>query len=277
MDISIIIPFYNSGAYIHDAIKSVESSQTTYQYEVIIVDDGSTDTFSMETLEGLKKSGYNIIHQKNGGPAAARNFGVRCTNGEYLLFLDSDNKIRPDYIQKAVDTLKENNDFDILYCKPSFFGEDNREGFSPKPFDIVALLGGNYIDMCSVISRKAMDNLGGFDENRILIGHEDWELWIRAAKAGYKFYYLQEVLFDYRLVSGSLITQATVANRIQETYEYIFRKHAALISEVFRFLAGKYTEQKFDEARPLRSFLKHLYRKFLNPSRKKTFELRQLG
>ena len=99
--ISIVIPCYNSGIYITEAVTSVKESSFT-NYEIIIVDDGSSDLHTLSVLRQLEHQKCKLIVQANGGPAAARNSGVRVAKGEYLFFLDSDNKIHPEYLEKSV-------------------------------------------------------------------------------------------------------------------------------------------------------------------------------
>ncbi len=103
--ISIIIPVYNSGNYLRETLESVRNYTGKSIYEIIIVNDGSTDNDTLELLNQLQNEGYSIIDQENKGPAAARNNGVECSRGKYLLFLDSDNRIKPSYIDKGIGIL----------------------------------------------------------------------------------------------------------------------------------------------------------------------------
>ncbi|RYY33157.1 MAG: glycosyltransferase family 2 protein, partial [Sphingobacteriaceae bacterium] len=108
MDISVIIPYYNAGNYLPDAINSVRFllDRSDIACEIVIADDGSTDAHSIEILAGLEKEGlFTIVHQSNKGPGAARNTAVRNSTGKYLLFLDSDNKIRPRLVEKGLEIL----------------------------------------------------------------------------------------------------------------------------------------------------------------------------
>ena len=94
--ISVIIPVYNGEMYICDICKSLEE-QTYKNYEVIFVDDGSTDG-SYQTLNQLKKDHYTIIHQENRGVSAARNTGIHIAKGQYIAFIDVDDTIHPEYL-----------------------------------------------------------------------------------------------------------------------------------------------------------------------------------
>lgn len=118
--VSIVIPCYNHGAYIQEAIDSITVDKIAYPIEIIIVDDGSSDNATHAKLEALQTAGYHVIFQKNGGPASARNTGVANAKGQYILPLDADNKISPDYINKAMPLLLK-EDIDIVYARPIFW------------------------------------------------------------------------------------------------------------------------------------------------------------
>src|SRR4051812_30462131 len=97
--VSIIIPCYNSGKYLPEALDSISAYPDKGMYEVIIINDGSTDELTLSLLNNLQQNGEHIVlHQENKGPAAARNAGVKMAKAPYLLFLDSDNKIESNYI-----------------------------------------------------------------------------------------------------------------------------------------------------------------------------------
>ena len=200
--VSIIIPCYNHGKYLIETLKSIEASKTTYSFEVIIVNDGSSDAFTNEYLQELKKENYKVIFQENKGVCETRNVGIRVAEGEYLLPIDSDNNIKPDYIQKAVDFLEENKHYDILYCNAQLIGDQSGNNICGE-FNLQRLMLDNFIDNCSVYRKSVWDKLGGYESSRLVAGLEDWEFWLRAAFAGFKFYYRNEVLFEYRVLANS--------------------------------------------------------------------------
>ena len=84
---------------------------------------------------------------------------------------------------------------------------------------------GNYIDMCSVIRKSLFDSIGMLDENPILIGHEDWEYWIRAGIENKRFFFIDEVVFEYRMINNSLITPATDPSKFEKMIQYIYGKN----------------------------------------------------
>ncbi|RYZ98593.1 MAG: glycosyltransferase family 2 protein, partial [Sphingobacteriaceae bacterium] len=132
MDVSVIIPHYNAGNYLPEAINSLRPflKSSSILCEVIIADDGSTDAHSIAVLKQLEQEGlFKVIRQSNKGPAAARNNAISNSTGKYLLFLDSDNKIRPALIEKGVEVLSSGK-ADIFYGKAHFFGEKTKPLFS---------------------------------------------------------------------------------------------------------------------------------------------------
>ena len=260
--ISIVIPCYNSGEFLPAALESVRSYPGPEPYEVVVVDDGSTDARTQEVLLQAAAQGCQVIYQQNKGPAAARNMGIAHARGEYILFLDSDNKIRPDYIRRGVAVLRQQPEVGVVYGKASFFGEVAAPRFAGQPFDFYQLLKENYIDMCSVIRRRMWEELGGLDEVRLLMGHEDWEFWIRAAGAGWQFQYVDEILFDYRIRSNSLITEAVRPEAYRTMLDYIHTKHAQQYVAAFDYLYWQHRAYEHDRAKPGRSFMKYLYLKY---------------
>lgn len=225
--VSIVIPCYNHGAYIQEALNSIETDKIVYPVEIIIVDDGSSDPLTLQKLETLKASGYHVIFQKNGGPAHARNTGVSAAKGEYILPLDADNKITPEYINKGIPLLR-NNGVDIVYAKPIFFGDlsQSKRQYKVRKFDDLSVVTGNFADACAIYKKTVWEKNGGYDTNIPFNGFEDWEFWIHAASNGFRFHFLNEKLFYYRIVNNSVITGYSNENRITLNKQYIAKKHA---------------------------------------------------
>lgn len=262
--VSIIIPCYNSGLYIPEAIASIDAYAGEYDYEVIIVDDGSTDKLTLDFLASLLKEKYIVIHQENQGPAAARNTGVEASKGKYILFLDSDNKIRTDYIDIGINIFDAHADVGVVYGNAAFFGTTSIAQFHPAEFDMVKILYSNYIDMCSLVRRKVWQEVGGLDEDRRLIGHEDWEFWIRIGKTKWRFFHINHVLFDYRIRTDSLTTQAAQEQKFTQMLSYVYGKHWELFRKYYKHLSRQFDYYKYDQAQPFRTFIKFLYKKYFS-------------
>ena len=225
--LSVIIPCYNHGEYLLDALSSVQSCPEPV-YEIIIVNDGSHDPLTVNLLSSLKNQGYFILDQENQGLAHARNNGIAKASGRYILPLDADNKIRADYILKGIEILDQNPDVGIVYGKPKWFGEVERWWTIPEQFDPDKLILSNYIDACAVYRKSVWEDCGGYDPNMPIAGWEDWDFWLSAIEHGWKFHYIPEVLYDYRVRQHSMVTQCAIPENSSQLLKYICTKHANL-------------------------------------------------
>ena len=229
--ISIIIPCYNHGLYIYEAIQSVELCTDKGLYEIIIMNDGSTDQFTIEELQRLSDEGYKVFHQANQGLGAARNNAIEKAKGEYILPLDSDNKILAEYIYESIKILDEQKEIAMIYGDFEYFGE--RKGtYRTGEFNLQKMMIGNYIDACAVFRKSAWEALGGYDEKMPVMGMEDWDFWLNMALNGYEFYYVPKILFKYRVLDQSMLSSIHSNNSVVlETYmqkkykKYLNRNH----------------------------------------------------
>jgi glycosyltransferase involved in cell wall biosynthesis len=227
--VSVVIPCYNHGAYIQEAISSVEQNVGKIPYEIIVVDDGSTDQQTLFVIEELIAKGYNVIRQQNQGLAAARNNAIAVAKGRYILPLDSDNKLDESYFTKGISLLDNNESIDVVYGNALFFGATDgirNAGINTVgEFDIARILDFNYIDACAIYRKSIWEKVGGYDGKMPAMGHEDWEIWINMYFSGGKLYFLNELCFHYRIVAGSMIA-TNAAQKHESNKEYIYVKHA---------------------------------------------------
>ncbi len=230
--VSIVIPCYNHGEYLQEALDSINIDNINYPVEIIIVDDGSSDHATIQKLDSLKKLNYTIIHQENGGPGKARNTGINIAVGKFILPLDADNKINPDYINKAVPIL-EKDLADIVYAVPEFFGDtsNKKRQFKVRPFDDLGLVTGNCADACAVFRKKVWIKNEGYDEAMPYFGFEDWDFWINASKHNFRFHFIKEKLFYYRILNNSMIAGFDNRERNVLIHRYLAKKHADFFLE----------------------------------------------
>ncbi|KIC05964.1 glycosyltransferase [Morococcus cerebrosus] len=230
--VSVMIPYYNCKEYIVETIQSV-LSQSHQNFEIIIVDDGS-DPEHADYLKGFlaDKPAIRYAVQNNQGVAAARNHAARLAGGKYFLFLDSDDLILPDYIEKCLTVLENNPDCKLVYPLAEYF--DAQEGLWNLPdYDgLESLLKGNRIPIISMHRAEDFVSLGGFDEN--LTTHEDWDLWIRLLSNGGTVIRIPEVLFRYRKRRDGL----SLINRLEqnpdlnrEDWQKVYEKNRALFMQ----------------------------------------------
>src|SRR6185369_14083809 len=151
--VSIVIPCYNQGVLLQETLASVERSRNARLLEVIIVNDGSTDAQTLEIFAGLDRSLYTVLHQLNAGLGAARNAGIRLAKGEFILPLDSDNLIRPAYLNQGVALLEQKPQLGVVYGHAEYFGEKTGPWQVPD-FDLLRLVMGNFIDACALYRKR---------------------------------------------------------------------------------------------------------------------------
>jgi glycosyltransferase involved in cell wall biosynthesis len=259
--VSVVIPCYNSGQFLPDALSSIKEYPHADLYEVIIVNDGSDDQRTLALLQSLRDTEeYIIIDQPNKGPAAARNTGIKNARGKYILFLDSDNKIRPASFEKGITILDSRSEVGIVHGNAEFFGDTTETRFKGRAFELISIFENNYIDMCAMIRKQVWQDVGGLDENRILIGHEDWDFWIRIGNTPWQFYYLDEVVFDYRVRNNSLIKQVTEGEKLQNLLNYTYAKNINILIKKAVNMESNYC---YDQNHPFRAFIKYMYYKYV--------------
>lgn len=241
MKVSVIIPCFNLGQYLDDAISSVES-QTYSDWEIIIVDDGSTEretTDAIKIIEAQKK--HRIIRQKNSGPAAARNKGIKEAKGEYIVCLDADDILTPTYFEKALNLIvgeDEKTAFITTWLQE--FGLRNNI-WKTSDYNVSELLITNIVHAGSLFKKLAWEEVGGFEEDRKLQGYEDWEFWLSLIEAGYKWAVVKEPLFLYRIRHNSLLS--TAKNNHPEKYSLIYDLHKDLFKKHSKDLVFENTRE----------------------------------
>ena len=234
--VSIIIPCYDHGRFLPESIESVEKCPPGL-CELIVVDDGSTDAETRDLLDKLAAAGYSVIRQVNKGVGAARNTGIRASSGKFILPLDSDNKIRPRFLEQALEVLIRDESIGVVYGDMQYFGSLDFRATVPR-FDITEMLFLNYIDACAMFRRTVWEEVGGYDENMPRQGVEDWEFWLSAYSLGWKFEHIDEIAQDYRAVDGSMLQKLKEGENYLLCKEYVFRKHPDLVKVHYDRLAS---------------------------------------
>ena len=230
--VSIIIPCYNHILFLEETLKSALSSSYPH-IEIIIINDGSTDDSESIALK-YKSLHNNILYlsQENQGPAAARNNGIQSASGTYILPLDADDHISPDYIEKAVAVLSNNEDVKLVYCEAEFFGERNGKWKLPD-FSRKYLARENLI-FPTAMYRKSDWLISGGYSNIMIWGWEDWEFWISLLKDGGEVVKLPITGFYYRVRKGSR-RKSTNKDAKRKTVDLINLKHKEF---VYKYLHG---------------------------------------
>ncbi|RCK71812.1 MAG: putative N-acetylgalactosaminyl-diphosphoundecaprenol glucuronosyltransferase [Ignavibacteriae bacterium] len=206
--ISVIIPCYNYARYLPEAVESV-INQTFQDFEIIIVNDGSTDNTQSVAESLIKKySQYKIrlINQENSGnPAISRNRGIKLSAGKYILCLDADDKLAPTMLEECLNVLKTTPEVAIVYTdRLDFDGEDSV--VLAKDYNFEKLKYENHISYCALFKKEVWEKVGGYRTN--VIGCEDWDFWIAAGSRGFYGYHINKPLFHYRKHSSGVYQQA---------------------------------------------------------------------
>lgn len=230
IEVSVIIPCYNSGSTLLRAVESIQD-QTIKNIEIIIVNDGSDDSHTLKVLRNISTQ-VKIITQKNMGLSFARNTGIREANGKYILPLDSDDYLLSNFVEKALRKIKEENTITCVYSDINMFGE--REGILERNYNYFIQLFTNQLPYCLLYEKKIWSEIGGYDEN-MKLGYEDWEFNIRLGKNGYYPTRISEALFNYHLSNtGMLVSQSdknyiSILRDIRKKHRDVYR-----ISELYR-------------------------------------------
>lgn len=224
--ISIIITNYNYGEFISDAINSC-FNQTYPNLEILIIDDGSTDK-SEKIIKGFADTHkIKYIKQKNQGVVFARNKGLSKAIGEFIVFLDADDKLPEDYVQKLYERQIETS-ADIVYTDMQKFGED--DSFLELPeFNSEIIKSRNIVGMNALIKRSAIKNIK-FDKNLNKLSHEDWDFYLNLMFAGAKFAKSKNTVLLYRIHGKSRNTMSEDklrhdSLRFMKMYVYIVDKY----------------------------------------------------
>lgn len=159
--VSVIIPIYNMQAYLSETIESVLASAYP-NFEVILLDDGSTDNSKDIALKYVAKDvRLKFFEQPNGGSSKARNHAIEVSGGEYILPVDADNLISPDYIEKAVAVLEQESNVKIVCCEAVFFGDKNGPWKLPD-YSLRLLARKNLMDNCAMYRKSDWAKAGAY-------------------------------------------------------------------------------------------------------------------
>jgi glycosyltransferase involved in cell wall biosynthesis len=210
--VSVIIPVYNAANYIGEALGSV-FAQTFKDFEVIVINDGSSDTEQLEEVLRPYRDRIHYLKQPNRGPSGARNTGVRLARGEFVAFLDSDDTWQPAYLAEQLRMFDDDPALEFVYCDAWFVGDTHWAGkrytdlFPPRSTEVTfeALLRRDcplVFTPCVVVRRRTLVETGLFDEE--LRYWEDVHLWLRIAQKRRRMAYQRKALAHRRVRKGSL-------------------------------------------------------------------------
>lgn len=248
-DITVIVPFYNVGKYLPETLESLKR-QTLSNFDLLIVDDGSTEADSLGLLEQLKGEGYTVLHKRNGGLGSARNHGFAHAKTPWVVPIDADDVAHPRFVERLYQTVRRDDSLACASCMFESFYEKPGEavsGYVPHAIDRNLLAYHNIAGpgAASILRRDVVMSVGGYDE--WLTSFEDWDLWCTLAEHGHRGVAIPEFLLYYRLRPGSLI-RSEALHRWHALKAYVIAKHPKLMDRpdlVLRLqLAETYQERE---------------------------------
>ncbi len=214
-EVSVIMPAYNAGEFIAESIDSV-IGQTFTNWELIIVDDGSTDnTASIAQQYQSSDPRVRYFHQQNSRQGKARNTGIKNSTGRYIAFLDADDLWTNDKLQLQVDILNARPEIDLVFSQGYFLMTDG----SLQNSDVKVKEwncehdGDEFIDwnqipiLSAIVKKEALEDVGLFSEELSIQNAEDYHLWLKLLHKGHRFLSMPERLFYYRVHQSQITYQ----------------------------------------------------------------------
>lgn len=231
--VSVIIPCFNYGHLLEDAIQSVQA-QTLTNLEVIVVEGGSSDPASVEKVRRMASAALpkTAFYFRNEPHLAGdnRNFGIERARGRYICCLDADDIIEPVYLETAV-FLAEIGGFDFVYPSLQEFGESSNQWQVSDP-DWPRITRENQVSTVALFRKQIWSDLGGFRDWGTAADYvpEDWDFWLRAVAAGWRGKAIPEPLMRYRVKAASLSRRET--RSIDHWRERLRAENRAVVSQV---------------------------------------------
>ena len=222
--VSVIIPCFNQGQFLREAVDSVVA-QTFDDLEIIIVNDGSDDEQTLSVFDDLKVDRARIIYTENQGLPNALNNGIEVSKGSYILPLDADDRLDGSYIAKAVAVLESDEEAGIVYCQAELFGEENGRWELPE-YRFPDILLGNVIFNSSLFRRSDWETVNGYNAN-MSRGLQDYDFWLSLIELGRTVVCIPEVLFFYRKHPGSK-SRSLGPGEFAALYTRLFQNHSKL-------------------------------------------------
>jgi len=233
--ISVIIACYNGSKYLEDTIKSIVAQNYSQNYiQLVFVDDASTDNSYSLIFDLVEKYQINkflpLYNKENLGITRTKQHGFEESSGKYIMSLDCDDWISPNYLTEMVKTLQNNSDKDYAYCDTVYHFPDGKEHrfFQPE-FNLIRLIENNFISYATLMKRDAFLDTGYDLNNRG--HHEDYHLHLRQARKGHFGIHCPLPLFHYRIHDKQSIQSGEVKNNDELFKSYFITQMPELFPE----------------------------------------------
>ena len=220
-NIAVVVTCYNLGRTLGESLDSVQA-QTREAAEIVIVDDGSTDAYTLEVLAHLNRARTRIFRTVNRGLAAARNVGIRLTTAPYIVPLDADDILDPTYFEKAAARLDAESNLDFVSCALQAF-EGASYVWTPPPIDFIQFITRGTVHASTMFRRELWEKVRGFDET--FRTYELMDFWVSALELGFRGEILNEPLLKYRVRAESQYQKAIRPEAYHARMQMLFEKH----------------------------------------------------
>ena len=213
--ISVIMVYHKQKKYVEEAINSV-LAQTYKNFELLLLNAGNND---FDFIEDIAKKDKRIKHVevKPLGSTFARTEGVKLSDREYIVFLDPDDKIEPQFLKETYKELSKRNKYGFCYTDSIFFSETQSRRMIQPDYNFFNLINQNYICNCSLIRKNYWLDAGGYNLNNRNY-FEDYEGWIRLGRKGFYGYHIPEPLFLYREHKESMTSKTSDFGGIYKSF-----------------------------------------------------------
>jgi glycosyltransferase involved in cell wall biosynthesis len=221
--IAVVIPCYNDGATLPEAIASIRAQEPC---ELVVVDDGSTDGTTVGVFEELEREGVHIVHQENAGLSAARMAGVHNTSAPYVFVLDADDRIESASLTALADALDAQPSARAAWGDERTFGHAEVVVPQRRDLDPWLITYLNEWPATAMFRREAILESGGWE---LRGGYEDWDLWMTFAERGWAGIPVPTIVAHYRLRAGRMLGDSM--KRHGDIYTNLRRRHSRLFEE----------------------------------------------
>jgi glycosyltransferase involved in cell wall biosynthesis len=256
--VSVLVPCHDDGRYLDEAVDSV-LAQTFQDFEILVVDDASTDPATRTLFAGWDRPKTTLlVSDRRRGLAGARNLALQHARGEYVCALDADDRLDPWFLERTIGTLDSDPGLTFCSCWQRAFGAEEWE-WRQERCDLPALLAENTVLPAAPVRRQAVVEAGGWDPAMPSSGYEDWDLWIGLVERGHRGVILPEVLFHYRRRADSM--SAGIADdepRHLALVRALYDKHAASYQTHLWEVVGLQQERSIAPLRRIKDAENHL-------------------
>jgi len=263
--VAVVVPCFNDGETLPATLASLSGEE---KHELVVVDDGSDDEATLDTLSRLAAEGTTVVRRENGGLSQARMTGVEATDAPYVFPLDADDAVVPGALQVLADALDAAPEAALAWGDIEVWGELEAELAVARSLDPWLLTYLNDVPVASLVRRQALEETGGWSMGS---GYEDWDLWLALAERGYSGVHVPRPTLRYRRRSGRMLDDCTPEHG--RLYANLRSRHpkvfAARRANLRRSTAPLRTKLAFPivEALPLDPFARHRVYLFLNRPR----------